>query len=514
MPETMAMNVIGQKDMLFILPEIILTVGLLAILCLTMMTHKKTRHENAGLMQVSLVFVLGSLAALIWQFAQQPSMEPETMMFGALRADLFSYVMRAMLLAGLGITVAISHAFLERNTKIIGDFYALVMGATLGGMVLSAANDLAAVFIGLETLSITSYVLAGYLRRTTRSAEASFKYLVYGGMGTAIFLFGLSLVYGLSGSTNFSDIATALAAYQGVMHPTLLLMVIMVFAALAFKLSIAPFHMWAPDVYEGAPTPVSAFLSVVSKTAAFAVTIRLLMVIFPGFPAWAELWTILAVLSMTIGNFVALKQRNVKRLLAYSTVAHAGYMLTGLVVGSSAGVGSIVYYLMTYLFMNLGAFACVIYFGILTGSDDIESYRGMVQKRPGLVLAFSIFLLSLAGIPITAGFFAKFFLFQAVIMSNPAYTWLVIVALLNSTVSLAYYINIIRLMVVKEPSDAVNAIPAHTSTPWALGSALTISVAATLLLGVFASQFLNYSTESVKQLVQERPVVVSQGLKR
>ncbi len=504
----MSLSQLGQQNLIYLLPEGILTLGLMLVIVLTVVSHQKTVQENDALMQTSLVTVLLSLGALVWTHVNAPLTTAQSVAFGSLTADLLGVLVRAVLLAGAGITIAISHRFLQQNTRIISDFYVLIMGATLGGMVLTMASDLIAVFVALETMSITSFILAGYLRKNNRSAEASFKYLIYGGVGTAVFLFGLSLIYGLTGSTNFSEIGMAMAQYQGVAHPTLVVIMLMVAAALAYKLSIAPFHMWAPDVYEGAPTPVSAFLSVVSKTAAFAVTIRLLVIIFSGFAAWPLLWGILAVLSMTIGNFVALKQTNIKRLLAYSTVAHAGYMLLGLVSGTTVSVGSILFYLVTYLFMNLGAFASAIAFSNMTHTDEINAYQGLVYKRPGLALGLSLCLLSLTGIPITAGFFAKFFLFQAVAMSGPMYLWLVGIALVNSTVSLAYYINIIRLMVVKEPSDAVKAIPDAADNQALLETTLAVCVVMTLVLGIFASPVLEFSKNSIEQLAQERPTVV------
>lgn len=501
---------LNQQNIKFLLPEGILTLGMLFVLILTILTDKKVKEENVVIMQVALSTVAIALIALAFNFKMSPPVTPEPVMFGALTSDLFGYLIRFVLLIGAGITIAISHRFLEQNTRIIGDFYVLVLGATLGGMFLATAVDLIMVFVALETLSITSYILAGYLRRTARSAEASLKYLIYGGMGTAVFLFGLSLIYGLAGSTSFNDIAAALLQYQGVEHPTLVVLMLMVTAALAYKLSSAPFHMWAPDVYEGAPTPVGAFLSVVSKGAALAITIRIFVILFAGFNQWPVLLGILAVLSMIIGNVVALKQTNVKRLLAYSTVAHAGYMLLGLVIATPIGIAGLLYYLVTYLFMNLGAFASVIYFNNLTRTDEINAYSGLIQKRPWLTLGFTVCLLSLSGIPITAGFFAKFFLFQAVALSGTAYIGLVILALLMSTVSLAYYLNIVRLMVVKEPSAAVQAIPNTAPGEVHLSAALTLSVAATLLLGLFASPFFEISKSSAEQLAQQRPVVVSQ----
>jgi len=501
------LSTFDQQNWAYLLPEIFMTVGLLVVLVLNLVTNKKTEAENRSLAAIATLFTVLALSALSWVMTQKlpVTLAPQSVMYGSLTADLFGNLMRVVILVGAILSMAISGQFLQQRTRVVGDFYVLIMGATLGGMFLASANDLIMVFVGLETLSITSYILAGYLRKTAKSAEASLKYLVYGGMGTAVFLFGLSMIYGLTGSTNLHDIASAMMQYHTLDHPAIFLMLLMTLAALAFKLSVAPFHMWTPDVYDGAPTPVAAFLSVVSKTAAFAVTIRLMVMVFAGFYQWTTLLAILAVLSMTIGNFVALKQSNVKRLLAYSTISHAGYMLLGLLIGTAVSMGSLVFYLITYVFMNIGAFASVIYFSNLTHSDEISAYQGLVQKQPGLTLSFSLCLLSLAGIPITAGFFAKFFLFQAVAYSGPGMLWLVIIALLNSAVSLAYYINIIRMMVVKEPSKQVEAIPANAGASFMLSGAVSCCVLLTLLLGIFASSFLRFSTDAIDQLIHERP---------
>jgi NAD(P)H-quinone oxidoreductase subunit 2 len=430
-------------------------------------------------------------------------------MYGSMRLDIFAFLMRLMLLLGCGMTIALSHRFLMQTTRIVGDFYALVMGATLGGMFLASATDLVLLFVGLETLSITSYILAGYLRRNTFSAEASLKYLVYGGMGTAVFLFGASLLYGLSGSTQFDEIAATLATYQGIFHPMLWLLLLMLIAPMAFKLSLAPFHMWTPDVYEGAPTPVSAFLSVVSKTAAFALIIRVLVLLLASISGWPFLLGILAVISMTLGNVVALKQTSLKRLLAYSTIAHAGYMLLGLVVNTTAGLAGLIFYLMTYLFMNMGAFAAVVGFQTMTGTDRIEALSGLVRSKPFLTLSFSVFLLALAGIPITSGFFAKFFLFQSVAASGPAYMWLVIIALVNSTISLAYYLNVIRLMVVKDPSPEVLAIAKRMPVAWPMQTVMTMALAVTLVMGIFATPFYRMGVLSATQLATQGRIHLS-----
>jgi len=496
------------QSLVHFLPEFILATGLLVLLVLTVLKHKKSDEDNEWLMSVALVFVAGSIASLAVlgkHYADALSGGAgevvSSVLSGIWAPVLLGLVVRLMLLVGAGLTVAMSHRFLAQTTRVVGDFYILVLGATLGGMFLASATDLVMVFVGLETLSITSYVLAGYLRKTALSAEASLKYLVYGGMGTAVFLFALSLMYGLAGSTGFVEIARTLQSLQGSGHPLLMVMLVMSLAAVAFKLSLVPFHMWTPDVYEGAPTPVSGFLSVVSKSAAFALAIRLLYMLFSGMPEWVLLLSIFAIFSMVLGNVVALKQTSLKRLLAYSTIAHAGYMVLGLLVEPAVGVSGVLFYLVSYLFMNLGAFASVIQIQNLLGTDDLEAVSGLVHKCPSLVLGFSLCLLSLAGIPITAGFFAKFFLFQSVMSAGgPHMLWLVVVALAASTVSLAYYVNVIRLMVVKEPSEQVQRVSVAPQMHWSLSTALTVCVLATLLLGIFATPVYHFTEGAANQM--------------
>lgn len=507
-----AFNLSAFQGIQGLLPEFIVTLGLILVLVLSIAAPKKTVAENNVLMGISLAALLSALFALSWVFQQQPLLSaPQTLFLGTLTLDSFSILIRLILVIGAGITIAISHHFLRLNTRIMGDFYALILGATLGGMFLASATDLITVFVGLETLSITSYILAGYLRRTVASTEASFKYLVYGGAATGVFLFGLSLVYGLVGSTQFSDIAGVFIQYHvTATPPTILLAMLMVFSALAFKLSLAPFHIWTPDVYEGSPTPVAAFLSVVSKTAAFAIAIRLAVTVFILTSQIVNLFIVLAILSMVIGNFVALKQTSLKRLLAYSTIAQAGYMILGFLVLGPESVASILFYLMTYVFMNLGAFAGAISFQNLTGSDDIASYSGLFHKRPLLAFGITICLLSLAGIPITAGFFAKFFLFKAVASVAPIYLWFVGIALVNSLISLAYYINVIRLMVVKEPSAVVNTISSEAPQSTSLNVALSFCVVMTLLLGIISAPLYEFTQLATQQLGLERGMQVGQ----
>ncbi|MCA9806927.1 MAG: NADH-quinone oxidoreductase subunit N [Cyanobacteria bacterium HKST-UBA06] len=517
--------VLDTQFLKFLLPELCLTIGVLMVMVLTIAKTRHNADEHGALAVVSMLFSLGALALLGYNFKQfvdtNPSLivhlsqpflggtlanvpEPETFLYATIRGDFLSYLIRGLLLLGLVVIIPFSTKYLEKRTAIMGDYYLLVMGATLGGMVLALANDLILLFVGLETLSITSYILAGYLRRQRASAEASFKYLVYGGVATAFFLFGTSLIYGLTGSTNLQEVTQGLLDYSAMTHPTLVLMVLMVMATVLFKLSIAPFQMWTPDVYEGAPTPVAAFLSVVSKTAAFALLIRMFSYAFLGFAdIWQPVMMLLAVVSMIVGNVVALKQTSLKRLLAYSTIAHAGYMLLGIVVLSVDGLSSTLYYLLAYLFMNLGAFAAVLYVENAIGSDQLSDISGLLGKRPGLVLGLSVCLLSLAGIPITAGFFAKFFLFRAVIAAGNEHMWLILFALLTSTISLYYYLNPMRLMIVGEPSKVVEGLAPSSDTPMPL----TLATVATIVLGVWASIFLNATDLTARQLLASSPPI-------
>ncbi|MDX2085107.1 MAG: NADH-quinone oxidoreductase subunit NuoN [Candidatus Melainabacteria bacterium] len=507
---------IVDQNLSLLAPELILVTTILVGLICSLSAKESDRQDTWWL---ALVGVLATFVCLLmhafWLYAPAVTQSSQWLLkpvlFAAFQADLFSLSMRLMLSFGMLMVLLIARPFVQRQCHYVpGEFYIILLTALLGGMLLSGANDLVLGFVAFETLGIASYILVGFLRSDARSAEAAFKYLVYGTASTAVLLFGFSLLYGASGGfTRLDEIMVAIrqspafisAGSLNILYPV---MSIMIFAGIAFKLSVAPFHLWTPDVYEGAPYPVTAFLSVLSKLAGFAFALRILMVIV-GPEAWVSLLAAVSILSMLLGNTVAIFQNNVKRLLAYSTIAHAGYILLGLLVLTPESVGSLVYYLATYLLMNLGAFASVGYFYHLTGSDKVSDFAGLVKKRPILTFVFSIFLLSLAGIPITAGFFAKFFLFQSVIMATTEHLWLIIIALAASTISLYYYLNIIRLMVIAEPSDKVLLIdsePRYMTDYQLLPNrlALAVTCAGTLLLGFFADPAIQLFTESSKAL--------------
>ncbi|MBY0402389.1 MAG: NADH-quinone oxidoreductase subunit NuoN [Cyanobacteria bacterium] len=498
-------------------PEILIIIGLIFCIFTSLNKSERERQETwfiaVCVLTLSLL-ILGSEYSMYFMDGFSWSSR-SSVLFGALQEDFFALTIRTLLVLGTLMVMLFSRRFVDTKTQVPGEFYILILGALLGAMFMVAASDLIMLFVGLETLGISSYIMAGYLRGDAKSIEASLKYLVYGGVSTAVILFGFSLLYGFTKSTNYFEMTQAIQVLNNTIDitPTIPVMCVLILGGFAFKLSAAPFHMWAPDVYEGSPTPVTAFLSVVSKIAGFAAAVRLIFGVLIGFEdVWFYLFTVLAVVSMVIGNVVALTQKNIKRLLAYSTIAHAGYMLLGLVTMTYLGVSSVFYYLLTYLFMNLGAFATVVHFGNLTGSDEISAYGGLIHKKPILTLAFSFFLLSLAGMPVTAGFFAKFFLFQSLTHDSSENIWLVVVALITSTISLFYYLNIIRLMVIAEPSPEVkrlinNEIPQYSTKSLSdvfsslyPGLAITFCLIATLALGIFANPFLNLSQQAVVQL--------------
>lgn len=504
MPEifelTKAGEFITQQNVWLLAPELLLSVVILAIVM--NLALSKSDHDREQFAWFTAVFgCILAFANLIGLSYVQPN---SSVFFNMFEADAFSGMIRGLLLIGTLFVLLISRDYIKAATRVPGEFYAVLMTALLGGMLMSGATDLIMLFVALETLGISSYLMVGFLRNSTHSAEAGLKYLIYGGVATAMMMYGFSMLYGLSGSTNFAQIADALGKVD-LNYPLMAITSVLLVSGFAFKLSAAPFHMWTPDVYDGAPTPVTAFLSVVSKIAGFAVVIRFIYVLMGDISIWFGLIAAIASLSMVIGNVGALVQTSMKRMLAYSTIGHAGYMLVGLTVLTPQSLGSLVYYLIAYLFMNIGAFAAIIQFSNQTGRDDIAAFSGLVQKRFYYTVVLSVMMLSLGGIPITAGFFGKFFLFQAVASASSAHLWLIAVALLTSTISLFYYLNVIRVMVVEEPSDVVAALSSEENEVSLTGLSmanlvLTFCLFGTLILGVMAEPAVRLTTVAVEQL--------------
>ncbi len=434
------------------------------------------------------------LLALQWNGAQEPSF------LGAFLADNLAIAFRAIVAASTLISLLLSWRYVERSGTPLGEYAAILLAATLGGMFLCGATDLVSIFISLETLSVASYLLSGYMKRDARSSEAALKYLLVGSAAAAVFLYGASLLYGLSGgNSGLEAIGVALASSGS---PIAALSLVFVLSTVAFKIAAVPFHQWTPDVYEGSPTPVVAFLSVGSKAAGFALALRILVGCFDSFDAqWKFLFTVLALLSMVLGNVVALAQTSMKRMLAYSSIGQAGFVMIGLVCGTEEGFSAMVLYMAAYLFMNLGAFACIILFSLRTGSDRIADYAGLYQKDPLITLGLSLCLLSLGGIPPMLGFFGKIYLFFAG-WADHQYL-LVIVGLVTSVISIYYYISVIKMMVVKEPQEASDVVKAYPPIQWNLAgmqplrTALVSCVVVTAVGGILSSPLFDWASSTV-----------------
>ncbi|MCX7840170.1 MAG: NADH-quinone oxidoreductase subunit N, partial [Anaerolineae bacterium] len=412
--------------------------------------------------------------------------------------DLFSTFFKLFAaITGIFI-VLLSIDYLRGRTPYRGEFLGLFTLAILAMMMMASSTSLLTIYLSIEFLSYTSYLLTGFLREDKKSNEAAIKYFLYGAITSAVMLYGLSLLYGVSGSLNLTDIARAFASS---IDPSTRLVALastaLVLAGLGFKISLVPFHQWAPDVYEGAPTPVTAFLSVGSKALGFAVLLRLALTAFPAFQNnWAPLLALISIITMTLGNLVALRQTNVKRMLAYSSIAQAGYILIGVVAlnlqGTSPfnGLNAILIYLFAYLFTNLGAFLCVIAIENATGIVEIPQYAGLVKRAPLVAALFVVFFLSLAGIPPTAGFIGKFFVFGAALREG----WLILAAIgvVNSVISVFYYFSVVRAAFFEEAKDAtpIRLAPAITFS-------LVVSAAIVLLVAVYPEPLLNLAAWSI-----------------
>jgi NAD(P)H-quinone oxidoreductase subunit 2 len=491
-------NLVAQLNAGAILPEGIVIVTLLVVLVGDLI-FGRTAARNLSYLAVGGLFLSIASLTLQWENPQPISF------IGAFNSDPLSVVFRGIVAMSAAVTILMSVSYIEQTGTALAEFVTILLTATLGGMLLSGATELVTIFVSLETLSISSYLMTGYMKRDPRSNEAALKYLLIGASSSAVFLYGVSLLYGLSGGeTTLDAIAAGMAKSSGNLSLGLIVSLVFVIAGIAFKISAVPFHQWTPDVYEGSPTPVVAFLSVGSKAAGFALAIRLLVTAFPLVSGeWHFIFTALAILSMVLGNIVALAQTSMKRMLAYSSIAQAGFVMIGMIIGSETGYASMVFYLFVYLFMNLGGFACVILFSLRTGSDRISDYSGLYQKDPFLTLALSICLLSLGGIPPLAGFFGKIYIFWAGWKAG-AYG-LVLLALVASVVSIYYYIRVIKMMVVKEPQEMSDVVKNYPVTNWnipgmrSLQVAMVVTLIATSLAGILSNPLFTLANDSASK---------------
>jgi NAD(P)H-quinone oxidoreductase subunit 2 len=495
-----------------ILPELIVIATLLVVIVGDLIVGRAASSQ-----WTPYVAIAGLLAAVGALYFQWDITNPISFL-GSFNGDALSVVFRGIIALSSAVTILMSVRYVAQSGTALAEFITILLTATVGGMFLSGSNELVMIFVSLETLSISSYLLTGYTKRDPRSNEAALKYLLIGASSTAIFLYGSSLLYGLSGGeTNLGAIAMQVEAAGLGESIGMVIALVFVIAGIAFKIAAVPFHQWTPDVYEGSPTPVVAFLSVGSKTAGFALAIRLLVTAFPLLTdQWQFVLTALAVLSMILGNVVALAQTSMKRLLAYSSIGQAGFVMIGLVVGTEDGYASMVFYLMAYLFMNLGAFIGVILFSLRTGTDQISEYAGLYQKDPLLTLSLSICLLSLGGIPPLVGFFGKIYLFWAGWQAG-AYG-LVILGLVTSVISIYYYIRVVKAMVVKEPQEMSESVKNYPEIRWnipgmrPLQVGLVLTFVATSLAGILANPLFTLAAQSVAKTPMLQSVLV--GVKK
>ncbi len=481
-------------NLLAILPEILLTLLAVVVLALDAIWPASRRRQIGIIAGVSMFGIV--LVLLIFSAPIAAAVEEQLILGGMFRHDILTQIFRTMVILAGGLTCLLSTDAPGVGRK--GHYYALLIIATLGASLMSAAADLIMAFVALETTSITLYMLAGFLRGDERSTEAGVKYFLFGAVMSAILLYGLSLLYGFSGQSNFYLLADGLKA-SGVPDLAVLLALVMLLAGFSFKISAVPFHFWTPDVYEGAPTPVTAFLSVASKAASFALLLRLFMAVFPEYdPIWALVLAIASIVTMTLGNVLALRQSNIKRMLAYSSIAQAGYSLIGVVaIGAQngAGMAAVIFYLFMYTLTNLAAFGVVIYVSRATGSERIADFAGLSRRSPALALVLTVALLSLGGIPPAAGFVGKFFLFQAAVDSGLA--WLAIIGVLNAIVALYYYLMVVKVMYVDRSADEDKPLAVSRAASWAL----VLTSVGVILLGVVAAPVYDWALRAGQELL-------------
>ena len=410
--------------------------------------------------------------------------------------DDFTIFFHVVFLFIAALTILSSMDFLSRENLPQGEYYALLMFAAAGMLMMSGANDLMMIFLGLEILSIATYVLAGYRRTDLKSNESALKYFLLGSFASAFFLYGTALVFGATNSTNLATIGEAVKG-PDIQITLVYLAAGLILIALCFKVAVAPFHIWTPDVYEGAPSPVTGFMSVGPKAAGFAVLFRIFLTAFPMLlDRWVQAIWVIAALTMIFGNVIAVIQPNIKRMLAYSSIAHAGYVVAAFAASSQRGISAALFYLLAYSAMNLGAFAIIT---VLSRAEDkmvwLNDYSGLAAKRPGLAALLSLFLLSLAGVPGTAGFAGKFFIFRSMVESG--LVWLTVIGVITTVVSFYYYLSVIVQMYMKAPSEEFSNVRATTG--WRI--ALLMSGAATLYLGILPSHILDWATAAALSLV-------------
>jgi NADH-quinone oxidoreductase subunit N len=492
-------------------PELILLLTGIVVLCVDFIWRTGSPDEGSAEVPggdakgvwVPALALVGLGAALVATILLWGT--PTTIVLSMMAVDPFALFFKIIAVASVMLVILAAMPYLPGRTRYRGEFYALLVFAALAISLASSGTDLISIYLAMEFLSITSYVLAGYLRDDKKSSEAGLKYFLYGAVASAVMLYGMSLLYGATGTTNLSQIARLLTMGGESTEWLAVAAMIPLLAGFGFKIVLAPFHQWAPDTYEGAPTPVTAFLSVGSKAAGFAILMRVLLTALPAFRwnvGWMAFLMALSIISMALGNLIALRQTNIKRMLAYSSIAQAGYIAIGFIClvgveGAFLGINGSLFYLFAYLFTNLAVFSGVIAFESATDSCEIADYRGLVRRSPVIAGVMLVGLLSLAGIPGTAGFLGKFFVFGSAIQFNTAQTLtLAIVGVITSVIAAFYYLNVVRQMFF-EPADE-DAEPVVVPVGLKVGLALT--AVAIIVIGLYPQPFVELATKSIQML--------------
>ncbi|MCL5612374.1 MAG: NADH-quinone oxidoreductase subunit N [Chloroflexi bacterium] len=478
-----------STSFLSILPETLILV-LAIILLIVEPFWKAESRRNAGWLTAG-----GLFATLIISLLIGLPGDPVSALGGMIRFDWLSFFFKMLFIFSAGITAL----FLMDHKQVgqRGEAYILLLVSTIGMCLMASSADLVMLYLAIETTSIPLYVLAGFMLSDERSTEAGFKYLLFGAMTSAVMLYGFSLLFGFAGTTNLYALAAALQS--GHLAGSVILGVIfLLIVGLGFKVSIVPFHFWAPDVYQGAPTPIAGFLSTASKAAGFAVIARLFLVVFPDVTiSWTTLLAVLAAVTMTVGNLLALPQKNIKRMLAYSSIAHAGYAMIGIVAISKLGITSVVFYMVAYIVTNMAAFGVVVAVGRVVGSDEYDAYRGLSRRSPWLGLIMLAAFLSLAGMPPFGGFVAKIFVFAAGMQAN--YTWLVVIGILNSIVGVYYYLNVMKYVYLyRTETEDEEKHPIALTRPYML--ALGILALGVILIGTVFAPWFGWSSAAAVNL--------------
>ena len=481
----------------FFIPELILTITILAALITDLFVKKSKTNMIGWVLGVGLVVVGLSVHNL-------SSVPPTTLFLDMIVIDPFSSFMKIVIILSTLLVIVASWVNDELEKYRKGEYFTIMGIMVMGLFLMTSSVDIIMLYISIEVVSIMSFVLAAYLKLDTRSNEAGLKYVIYGAFSSGVMLFGLSIVYGLAGSTNYFAIQDTLSSLDGSANPALIMALLMIFAGFGYKISSVPFHFWTPDVYEGSPSTITAYLSVAPKAAGFAMIIRFFHQVFSdsiGLTSnaigstdlpWPEIIGVLAVITMTMGNLVAIQQKSIKRMLAYSSIAHAGYMMLALPVMSMEAVESVMIYLFIYVFMNLGAFFIVIFVKNKTGGESFEDFEGLGWKMPIVGAFMTLFMLSLTGLPPTAGFVGKLYIFKTLVGAGSEFLWLVVAGGVNSVISLYYYFHVVKVMFLGgKRSDVITYPP---STMFGL---MIFTAVPSLLLGLYWNPLASWVKDSL-----------------